>query len=219
MRYRIFFVLLVSVFSLSAMGQYFSYGGKLGLSFPGYQKERIASQRITTAFSVTGGLNFTDNFMIQAEIGYERKGNKLPPEYSDDPFDWVRGDTTFFTKSNLDYITFPVFAKFKIGRSNNFYFQAGGYYAYLLNAKLSGVKGGESITGENILPGLSRTDYGIVAGAGLETPIRRELSLLLDIKYNYGMKDLIIDPEVIGPSDQLRNKSFIMSMGIVILVD
>jgi hypothetical protein len=219
MRFKALIGIALFLAGSAASGQYFSYGGKIGLSFPGYQDERIASQRITTAFGITGALNLSDNFLLQAELGYERKGNKLPPEYSEDVDKWVRGDTTFFTKSNLDYLTIPVFAKVKIGRSNNFYFQAGGYFGYLMNAKLTGVRHGESITKEDILDGLSSTDYGIVAGAGLETPINRELSLLLDVKYNYGLKDLIVDQEVTGPSEQLRNKSFIMSMGIVIIVD
>lgn len=217
---KIFLLISVLVlFSFQASAQYFSYGGKLGLSFPGYQDERIASQRITTAFGVTGAFNINRNFLFQAEFGYERKGNKLPGEYSEDVFKWVQGDSTFFVKSNLDYLTIPLFAKFKIGSSNNFYFQAGGYYGYLMSARLTGVKYGESIEKENIKSGLSQNDYGLIAGAGLETPIRRELSLLLDVKYNYGLKDLVTDPAVIGPTNPLRNKSFIMSMGVVILVD
>ena len=214
-------VLLITLvsFSMAIQAQYFSYGAKLGLSFPGYQDERIASQRITPAFAISGAFNLSRNFLFQTELGYERKGNKLPNEYSEDVDKWVQGDTTLFVKSNLDYLTVPLFAKVKIGKSNNFYLQAGGYFGYLIKAKMSGIKYGESVSKENILPGLSKSDYGIVLGAGLETPIRRELSLLLDIKYNYGLKDIYEDPQIIGPSRPLRNKSFIMSMGIVILID
>ena len=213
-------ILIIALLSMSLAGQaqYFSYGGKLGLSFPGYQDERIASQRITTAFGITGAFNLNRTLLFQTELGYERKGNKFTNQYWDDMGELV-DDSTYLVKTNLDYVTIPLFAKINLGRSNKFYFQAGGYYGYLLRTRFSGMKFGILVSRENIISGLARHDYGVVLGGGLETPIRRELSLLLDMKYNLGMKDLNIDPLVHGHSNSIKNKSFIMSMGIVILVD
>ncbi len=213
-------ILVIALVSLSMAGsaQYFSYGGKLGLSFPGFQDERIASQRITTAFGLSGAFSLNRSILLQTELGYERKGNKFTNQYWDELGDLV-DDSTYLVKTNLDYVTIPLFAKFNLGRSNKFYFQAGGYYAYLLRARFAGMKFGEMLSKDNILPGLARNDYGLVVGGGLETPIRRELSLLLDAKFNYGLKDLNMDPKVIGHSNIIRNKSFIMSMGIVFLID
>lgn len=216
---RFFLILLaLASFSIAGQAQYLSYGAKLGLSFPGFQDERIASQRITPTFSLTGAFNVNRSFLLQTELGYERKGNKFTNQYWDDNGDLV-DDSTYLVKTNMDYITIPLLAKVNLGRSNKFYFQAGGYYGYLLRARYNGMKFGEMVSKDDILPGLSRNDYGLVLGGGLETPIRRELSLLLDVKYNWGMKDLNIDPVYIGHSQPVKNKSFIMSMGIVILVD
>ena len=204
------FLIFIALFTLglSAQAQYFSYGGKLGLSFPGFQDERIASQRITPTVSFTGAFNFNKSILLQAELGYERKGNKFTNQYWDDMGELV-ADSTYDVRTNLDYVTVPLFLKLNLGRSNKFYFQAGAYYGYLLRARYSGMKLGEMVSKENIYEGLSLTDYGFVVGGGLETPIRRELSLLLDVKYNHGLKDLNLDPSVIGSSNPLKNKSFI----------
>jgi len=205
-------------FTLALQAQYFSYGGKLGLNFPGFQDERIASQRITAAISLTGAFHANRSILFQVETGYERKGNKFTNQYWDSAGDLV-DDSTYLVKTNLDYFTFPVFAKLNLGRSNKFYFQAGGYYGYLLRARFSGMRFGEMIEKDNIISGLARNDYGLVFGGGLETPIRRELSLLLDVKYNLGVHDLNQDPLTIGHSNPIKNKNFMMSMGVVILVD
>ncbi len=213
----ILIITLISI-TMAVRAQYISYGAKLGLGFPGFQDERIASQRITPTFGITGAINFNRSILFQTELGYERKGNKFTNQYWDEFGDLV-DDSTYLVKSNLDYVTIPLFAKFNMGRSNKFYFQAGGYYGYLLRARFAGMKFGEMVSKDNILPGLARNDYGLVFGGGLETPIRRELSLLLDVKFNLGMKNLNIDSNIIGHSNPIRNKSFIMSMGVVILVD
>ena len=216
-RISILIIAIVSL-ALSAKAQSVSYGGKLGLSFPGFQDERIASQRITPTISFTGAFNLNKNFLFQTEVGFERKGNKFTNNAWDN-LGVIIEDSTYEVKTNMDYITIPLFVKFNLGRSNKFYFQAGGYYGYLLGAKFSGVKFGEVVEKESIINGFSLHDYGVIIGGGLETPISREMSLLLDVKYNYGLKDLNIDPAIIGHSDPILNKSFVMSMGLVILID
>lgn len=211
-------IIAISALTLSANAQYVSYGGKLGLSFPGFQDERIASQRITPTVSFTGAFHLNRSILFQTELGYERKGNKFTHNSWDDLGVLIE-DSTYVVKTNMDYITIPLFVKYNLGRSNKFYLQAGGYYGYLLGAKFSGMKFGEMVEKEKIKAGFSQHDYGVVIGGGLETPISREMSLLLDVKYNYGLKDLNVDPTVIGHSNPIMNKSFIMSMGLVILVD
>ncbi len=218
MKKIIVLIFAIVTVSIAANAQYVSYGGKLGLSFPGFQNERIASQRITTTLSVTGAFNINRSILLQTELGFERKGNKFTHKYWDEQKVLVE-DSTYDVKTNMDYITIPLFIKFNLGRSNKFYFQAGGYYGYMLGARFSGMKFEEMVSKENIKAGLSLHDYGVLLGGGLETPISREMSLLLDVKYNYGLKDLNIDPLVIGHSDPILNKSFIMSMGVVIMVD
>ena len=199
--------------------QYISYGGKLGLSFPGFQDERIASERITPSFSLLGNVNITRNFLVQLELGYELKGNKFTYEIWDELTGALIEDSVYDVKTNLGYVTVPLFLKYNLGRSNKFYAQIGGYYGYLINASYTGKRYDELVTREPIQAGLSRHDFGLLIGGGLETPVRRGLSMLLDIKYHYGLKDLSIDPMVIGHSNPVKNKSFVMSMGVIIDIE
>ena len=60
---------------------------------------------------------------------------------------------------------------------------------------------------------------GVVVGGGLETPVRRGLSMLLDVKYNLGLRDLNADPAILGHFDPIKTKNFIMSMGVIIDIE
>jgi len=202
----------------STYAQYPAYGAKLGLSFPGFQDEKIASERITPAISLIGNFHITRSFVMQMEVGYELKGNKFTYEVWDAAGQPIE-DSSYIEKTNMGYVTVPLFFKYNLGSSNKFYFQAGGYYGYLLHAGFSGEMNNEMVSRVNIKSGLSPHDYGLVIGGGLETPFRRGLSMLLDVKYNYGLKDLNTDSEILGHSNPVKTKSFVMSMGIIIDID
>ncbi|MEA1878621.1 MAG: porin family protein [Bacteroidota bacterium] len=215
------FILLagLAVFGFtSTYAQYPAYGAKLGLSFPGFQDEEIASERITPAISLIGNFHITRSFVMQMELGYELKGNKFTFEEWDDAGVIIE-ESKYTEKTNMGYVTVPLLFKYNLGRSNKFYFQAGGFYGYLLNASFTGMMNNELVSKVNIKEGLSPHDYGMVVGGGLETPFRRGLSMLLDVKYHYGLIDLNVDPDVLGHSNPVKTKSFVMSMGVLIDID
>lgn len=202
----------------STYAQYPAYGVKLSLSFPGFQDEEIASERITPAISLIGNFHITRSFVMQLEAGYELKGNKFTYEEWDDAGVLIE-ESIYTEKTNLSYVTVPLLFKYNLGRSNKFYFQAGGFYGYLLNASFTGMMNNELVSKVNIKKGLSPHDYGVVVGGGLETPFRRGLSMLLDVKYHYGMRDLNLDPVILGHNSPVTTKSFVMSMGLLIDID
>lgn len=202
----------------STYAQYPAYGAKLGLSFPGFKDEKIASERITPAISLIGNFHITRSFVMQMEFGYELKGNKFTYEEWDDAGVLIE-ESIYTEKTNMGFVTVPLLFKYNLGRSNKFYFQAGGFYGYLLNASFTGMMNNELVSKVNIKEGLSPHDYGVVVGGGLETPFRRGLSMLLDVKYHYGMRDLNIDPVILGHNNQVKTKSFVMSMGVLIDID
>ena len=78
---------------------------------------------------------------------------------------------------------------------------------------------GELVKKVSIRDGLSPSDFGIVAGGGIETPIRPGFGVLLDIKYQYGLKDLNIDHKIIGNSLPIKNKGLAMSMGLYVDIE
>ncbi len=195
-----------------------SYGAKLGIGFPGFIDETIASQRITLAIGMVGSLKITDGLQIGTELGYQRKGNKFTNQVWDSK-NVIIEDSTYQVKTNLDYITIPLFLRINLGRTSKFYLQAGGYYGYLVHANFSGMRLGQMVSKEAIGDGLYRHDYGIVAGGGIETPIRQGLGVVLDIKYQYGLKDINKDHLIIGDSKPLKNKGLNLSVGFYIDVD
>ncbi len=202
----------------AAQSQVFSYGAKLGMGFPGFVDEPIASQRITLALGLVGGVKIVDGLTIGTELGYQRKGSKFTNQVWDKSGK-VIDDSTYLMKTNLDYITIPLFVRVNLGRTSKFYFQAGGYYGYLVHANFTGLRSGEMVKKAPIRDGLYTSDYGIVAGGGIETPIRQGFGVVLDIKYQYGLKNLNKDPKIIGYSRPIKNKGLALSMGFYMDLD
>ncbi len=213
-----FSVVAVLLISGSVAQAQFSYGAKLGMGFPGFVDETIASQRITLATGLVGSLKITDGLQIMTEFGYQRKGNRYTNEVWDSSGKVIE-DSTYLVKTNLDYINVPLYLRFNLGRASKFYFQIGGYYGYLVHANFTGLRLGEMVKREPIRDGLYLHDFGIIAGGGIETPIRPGLGVVLDIKYQYGLKDLNKDHLIIGNSNPLKNKGLSMSMGFYIDID
>jgi hypothetical protein len=215
------FCLLLSILlgtGVIVNGQVLSYGARLGMGFPGFVDEDIASQRITLSTSLIGSLRITDGFQIMTEVGYQRKGNKYTNHFWDAQGQLV-DDSTYLVTTNMDYITIPLYLRLNLGGANKFYLQAGGYYGYLLHANFTGQRFGQMVKKVPYRDGLALHDYGIVAGGGIETPIRPGLTVALDIKYQFGLRDLNIDPLIIGNSKPLKNKGLSMSMGFMVDIE
>ena len=219
MKTRLFLLLSFLLCSGSIVnGQVFSYGARLGMAFPGFRDEKIASQRITPTLGISGSLRLADVFQIVAEVGYQRNGNKYTNHYWDAQKQLV-DDSTYQVMTNLDYIRIPLYLRLNLGNSNKFYLQAGGYYGYLLHANYTGKLFGEMVSKVPIRKGLSVHDYGILLGGGIETPIRPGLTIALDLKYQIGLKDLNKNPTVIGYSQPIKNKGLAMSMGFMVDIE
>jgi len=214
-----FTVLFILIFAGSpTQAQRIAFGAKLGIGFPGFVNEEIASQRITLATGLVGSLKITDGIQLMTELGYQRKGNKFTNQVWDAK-GTVIADSTYLVKTNLDYVTVPLYLRLNFGRSSKFYMQLGGYYGYLVHANFTGMRLGEMVKKVPVRDGLYLHDYGIVAGGGIETPIRQGFGVILDIKYQYGLKDLNKNNLILGYSNPLKNKGLSMSMGFYIEMD
>jgi hypothetical protein len=215
-------LLLVFSFLLGAgcmvNAQVLSYGARLGMAFPGFRDEKIASQRITPTLGISGSLRLADAFQIVAEVGYQRNGNKYTNHYWDSQSQVV-DDSTYLVKTNLDYIRIPLYMRLNLGGSNKFYLQAGGYYGYLLHANFTGKRFGQMVSKVPIREGLAVHDYGVIVGGGIETPIRTGLTIALDLKYQIGLNDLNKNPLILGYSLPVKNKGLSMSMGFMVDIE
>jgi len=100
-----FTVLFILIFAGSpTQAQRIAFGAKLGIGFPGFVNEEIASQRITLATGLVGSLKITDGIQLMTELGYQRKGNKFTNQVWDAK-GTVIADSTYLVKTNLDYVT------------------------------------------------------------------------------------------------------------------
>jgi hypothetical protein len=201
-----------------ARPQVISYGARLGMGFPGFEDEQIASQRITLATSLVGSLRIAPVLNLMIEPGFQRKGNKYTNQVWDAQGN-VIDDSTYTVKTNLDYITIPLYLRLNLGRTSKFYLQAGGYGGYLVHGNFTGKRFGEMVKKYPVRDGLEPFDYGIILGGGIETPIRQGFGVVLDIKYQYGLRDLNRDPQILGYSTPVKNKGLTMSMGFYVDVD
>lgn len=213
-----FTVMAILLVSGSIAQAQLSCGAKLGMGFPAFRNETIASQRITLSLGMVGSLKIIDGIQLMTEIGYQRKGNKYTNQAWDSNKNII-DDSTYLVKTNLDYINIPLYVRFNLGRTSKFYIQAGGYYGYLVHANFTGLRLGEMVKKVSIRDGLFPHDFGIIAGGGIETPIREGLGVVLDIKYQYGLKDLNKDHLMVGNSQPLKNKGLAMSMGFYIDIE
>ncbi|MDD4645656.1 MAG: porin family protein [Bacteroidales bacterium] len=209
-------ILLVAGSAVQA--QVLSYGAKLGMGFPGFIDERIASQRITLDLGLTGSVKFTDGIQLMMDLGYQRKGSSFRNKYLDANKKEVP-DSSYRVKTNLDYIDIPLYLRLSLGHSSKFYVQFGGYYGYLVHANFTGQRLGEMVKRVPIKDGLQLHDYGVIAGGGIETPIRQGLGIILDIKYQYGLRDLNKNNLIIGNSNPIKNKGLALTMGFYVDVD
>jgi hypothetical protein len=219
MRNRLVIPLIaVLLISGSVAQAQFSYGAKLGMGFPAYVDEEIASQRITLSLGLVGSLKIIDGIQLMADLGYQRKGNKFTNQVWDAKGVLI-GDSTYLVKTNLDYVNIPLYLRFNLGRSSKFYLQVGGYYGYLVHANFTGKRLGEMVKKVPVRDGFYPGDFGIVAGGGIETPIRQGFGVVLDIKYQYGLRDINKDHQIIGNSKPIKNKGLALSMGFYIDID
>jgi hypothetical protein len=213
-----FSMVAVLLISGSVAQAQLSYGAKLGMGFPGFVDETIASQRITLATGLVGSWKITNGIQLFTELGYQRKGSKFTNEVWDSK-GVVIADSTYLMKTNLDYVNIPLYLRVNFGRSSKFYFQLGGYYGYLIHANFTGMRLGEMVKKVPIRDGLNLHDYGVIAGGGIETPIRPGFGVVLDIKYQYGLKDLNQDHLIIGNSKPIMNKGLTLGVGFYIDIE
>lgn len=219
----ILFLTIILFFSNNIMSQnphksptYGIKGGVLLSSIPGDDAIDPFSKLITPQIGFTGALFFTRKISVNAELNYEMKGGK---------FD------SYELKTNLNYISIPIFAKFAFSKDPEIYVYAGGYGAYLLSAKTEGdykrFEINKSIN-EDITSNVSAFDAGIIAGIGVQGRFSRKADIFLDFRYcqglinidngtvdnRYNLKDSEIMLYPISPPDNALNRSFMLTTGM-----
>lgn len=153
------------------------FGVKGGVNFSNMYTDDVDDENVLTSFhaGVFVNLPVSDLFSIQPEVLYSRKGAELT---YDNVF------ATGSAKFNLNYIEVPVLLK--INLTENLNLQAGPYFAYLIDSKITN-EGNGAFDFESDLDNddFNKFDAGIVAGIGLDFD-----SFGIGARYSYGLSPI-----------------------------
>jgi len=165
------------VFSLTtgASAQFKNVGIKGGLNVSNLYVDDVNDENPRYGFNigVYGQPYASAIFALQVELLYDTKGAKTVYE----------GMAYQEIKYNLNYLTLPVLAVFKLGESAQIH--VGGYTGYLLDANISYsgdlANGVDKIDKDN----LNSLDYGLSGGFGLNFGMST-----VGLRYNYGLAQI-----------------------------
>jgi hypothetical protein len=150
-----------------------------------------------------GGLYFNVNLgfvSIQPEILYTRMGGRWEADASNSLEYW------------FDYVQVPVLLKLNVipaGPIRPFIY-GGGYGAYLLKATGVMVVDGTELPRTDIKDTYQELDYGVIGGVGLTFKLPG-IALTIEGRYNYGLRNLYIDP---AEGESMKNTSMVALIGI-----
>jgi len=155
------------------------FGIKGGYNLTTLYSSDVSTDHMKSGFNagVYAKLPVTKGFSIQPEVLYSLKGAKA------DYDNFVQGSGEY--RFNLGYIEVPVLAV--VNLAPNFSLQAGGYAAYLVNAKVKNVDDQGTIQGTTDLSAddFKRFDFGLVGGAAFDIQ-----NFTLGARYNYGLTQI-----------------------------
>jgi len=181
---HLFFIFLTAVLTTTVLGQQnkFDFGlegsyskislrGNELLDIP--QPDDANSPSIGFSSGLSFQYNFLKHFSIRTDIAFERKGA-------------IRTglSAAFTTRTNFDYLTFPILMKATIGGRIKFFFNTGPFFSYLLKQTIV-TNPPKTIYDRTFSD--KRFDTGITAGLGLSIPIIEKFSIAFEIRNNLGL--------------------------------
>jgi len=180
-----------------------------GRPFFGYEIEWLIRHSLT-GFQAGLYKNYqlSNNFEIQPELFYVRRGVNAATEFLFDTIDY---------KVKLDYLELPVPVKGNLLISQSIVagVYAGPYVAVNLAAKRESRI--DDVYESLVLENVKRYDYGLVLGLNTNFVIK-EKQMIFDLRYNHGLYN-IMDPIKSAPrvseeNGWVKNRSWIVLLGI-----
>ena len=160
--------LIVAVITLfigtTAFSQSIDLGVKAGANFANITDASGLSNKTGFQAGVFGGIKFTDNIGIQADILYSQQGAEFE-----------------FGKFDLDYVNIPIVLKYYLIQGLNI--QAGPQFGFVVNDDVYTDSFGTS----SIKTNTKNSDVSGVVGAGYDFPF----GIRFDARYNFGLTDVI----------------------------
>ncbi len=184
-----------------------AFGVKGGVTFADaeFYDAFTSRHRARTAAGGFATFPISNRVDVQLEVLYMHRGFATDGEYQD-------GSTT-----RMSYLDFPVMLRLRMTRNPTGvrpFLSGGGYWAHEVGCRTSGGvaqhEQSDSCEGRFMRRGVA--DVGLIVGAGLEATVSTGWFLLLDARYNFGVRNLHWDPASEGA--KARNLSFFGGVGV-----
>lgn len=174
LKFRTLTLVMSLLVGMSVYAQDFHYGINAGTNFAVqsdiadyYNNENI---RTGLHVGIFGNMPLSKSFLLQTEINYDQKGEKLDN-----------------VVSKYDYITVPVLVKYSLGKSDKtalkFNINAGPYAGFLVNAE---TEVEDVIT--DMKDDSEKVEFGGILGFGMKYPVANN-SLTFDLRMGLGFTD------------------------------
>ncbi|WP_419167982.1 porin family protein [Candidatus Palauibacter sp.] len=184
-----------------------AFGVKGGVTFADaeFYDAFTSRHRARTAAGGFATFPISNRVDVQLDVLYMHRGFATDGEYQD-------GSTT-----RMSYLDFPVMLRLRMTRNPTGvrpFLSGGGYWAHEVGCRTSGGvaqhEQSDSCEGRFMRRGVA--DVGLIVGAGLEATVSTGWFLLLDARYNFGVRNLHWDPASEGA--KARNLSFFGGVGV-----
>lgn len=144
---------------------------------------------------ISGQYNFDEMWSMKLGADYERKGT-----------DFKRTDLGTTGRVNLDYITFPLLLKVKLGRKIKYFANFGPYLGlFLKNQTTIDAYGNTPEVVMKVDSTTKKIDFGISSGIGIEVPVGRSGAFTVELRDNFGLTNISESKETNAPKLKLNN--------------
>ena len=193
-----FFLLLICVFysykTISQNSSKFGIGINSGYNISSittdnnYKHTELLSFSFNSLSGINTGLFFeyyiTPKFSIATICNFNQKGYTEIRSVAWDPFALIGAFENSIFYYHLDYLTFPLLAKPRIGNNPQLYLIFGPFYSRLLNAYRIYPNyfqwEARPPYKSDVVNYFSKNDYGIIGGLGLEYKINSKIHIAVD---------------------------------------
>ncbi|PKB15655.1 porin family protein [Flavobacterium sp. 5] len=162
------------------------FGIKGGVNFSNIYSTEVDDNNVLTSFNAGVYASFPvgDILSIQPEVLYSRKGGELT---------YDNAITSGKTQFKLNYIEVPILLKVNI--TDNLNVQAGPYFAYLIDSKVSNDANGDALDFEDSYSNddFNKFDVGISGAIGFDFN-----SIGIGARYNYGFTTIGKERNIAG---------------------
>lgn len=136
------------------------------------------AKKFGPALRISGNYSFSDSRSIGASLAFERKGSV---------------DPVHDIKTNLGYLTLPVYFKFVTGKDPRLFFVSGVYASKLLFAGRRGehyIDGQLTAVNETVTHEFSSFDFGLTAGGGIMVKLYEDFDFLVSGNLSAGLVNI-----------------------------